>query len=94
MSGEAVYLDASALAKFFLDEAEQAELAAYVAQRPVRATSRVSIVEVSEGETLEAYRGLHQRSPVLAAGIFLAFLSLAGVPPRGPSVRTVRRAAR
>lgn len=41
----------------------------------------VSIVEASEGETLEAYRGLHRRSPVLAAGIFLAFLSLAGVPP-------------
>ncbi|MBI2167800.1 MAG: NADH-quinone oxidoreductase subunit N [Candidatus Omnitrophica bacterium] len=43
----------------------------------------VSIVEISEGETLEAYRGLYQRSPVLAAGLFLAFLSLAGVPPLG-----------
>ncbi len=33
------------------------------------------------GTTLEAYRGLSRRSPVLAAGMFIALLSLAGVPP-------------
>jgi len=31
--------------------------------------------------TLEDYQGLWRRSPLLAAGMFLAFLSLAGVPP-------------
>jgi len=31
--------------------------------------------------TIEAYQGLFQRSPLLAAGMFLALLSLAGVPP-------------
>lgn len=41
----------------------------------------VSIVENSAGTSLEAYRGLSRRSPLLGAGLFLAFLSLAGVPP-------------
>lgn len=44
----------------------------------------VSAVEKSEGShEIEAFRGLSHRSPLLAAGMFLAFLSLAGVPPLG-----------
>lgn len=44
----------------------------------------VAAVEKSEGShEIEAFRGLSRRSPVLAAGVFLAFLSLAGVPPLG-----------
>lgn len=42
----------------------------------------VSLVEKENGsQTLEAFRGLSQRSPLLAGGFFLALLSLAGVPP-------------
>lgn len=41
----------------------------------------VSIVEDSGGTQIEALKGLSERSPLLAAGMFLAFLSLAGVPP-------------
>jgi len=41
----------------------------------------VSVVENSEGTSIDAFRGLSQRSPLLAAGMFLSFLSLAGVPP-------------
>jgi NADH-quinone oxidoreductase subunit N len=33
------------------------------------------------GESLEAYNGLSKRSPLLAATLFIALLSLAGVPP-------------
>lgn len=43
----------------------------------------VSVVEKSEGETLEDYRGLSRRSPFLAAVLFIGLLSLAGVPPLG-----------
>lgn len=42
----------------------------------------VAIVEDREGSSsLEAFRGLARRSPFLAGGLFLALLSLAGVPP-------------
>lgn len=41
----------------------------------------ISIVESRGGSSIESYRGLFQRSPLLAAGMFLALLSLAGVPP-------------
>lgn len=44
----------------------------------------VSLVENSEGtHTIESFKGLARRSPFLAAGMFLALLSLAGVPPLG-----------
>ncbi len=44
----------------------------------------VFAVEQAEGShEIEAFRGLAHRSPLLAAGMFLAFLSLAGVPPLG-----------
>ena len=43
----------------------------------------VSVVEKSNGERLEDYRGLSRRSPFLAAGLFIGLLSLAGVPPLG-----------
>ncbi len=33
------------------------------------------------GDELDRYKGLSKRSPLLAAALFLAFLSLAGVPP-------------
>src|SRR6185295_4275316 len=33
------------------------------------------------GETLDDYRGLSRRSPMLAAAMFVGLLSLAGVPP-------------
>ena len=33
------------------------------------------------GETLDHYRGLSKRSGLLAAGLFIGLLSLAGVPP-------------
>ncbi len=33
------------------------------------------------GENLDDYRGLSKRSPLLAAGMFIGLLSLAGVPP-------------
>lgn len=42
----------------------------------------VSKVEAAEKiNRLEAYEGLSRRSPLLAGGMFLALLSLAGVPP-------------
>lgn len=42
----------------------------------------VSIIEKEEkNNSLDAYRGLSERSPFLAAAMFLALLSLAGVPP-------------
>ena len=34
-----------------------------------------------ESDRIEAYRGLAKRSPFLAGSLFLAFLSLAGIPP-------------
>jgi NADH-quinone oxidoreductase subunit N len=44
----------------------------------------VSAVENSErSHQIDSFRGLARRSPFLAAGMFLAFLSLAGVPPLG-----------
>ena len=41
----------------------------------VEATPRIG------GETLDHYRGLSKRSPLLAAALFVGLLSLAGVPP-------------
>lgn len=42
----------------------------------------ISLVEKKDGRTsLEDYRGLARRAPFLAAALFLAVLSLAGVPP-------------
>jgi len=35
------------------------------------------------GQAIEAFQGLSGRSPLLAAGFFVALLSLAGVPPLG-----------
>ena len=41
----------------------------------------VSVAENHGGSEIASLRGLSQRSPLLAAGIFVALLSLAGVPP-------------
>lgn len=42
----------------------------------------VILVEKEKEEgSIDSFRGLSRRSPLLAAGMFLAFLSLAGVPP-------------
>lgn len=42
----------------------------------------VSIVDgLGKSQSLDSYKGLSQRSPLLAGGMFLAMLSLAGVPP-------------
>jgi NADH-quinone oxidoreductase subunit N len=44
----------------------------------------VSLVENSEGShAMDAFKGLARRSPFLAAGMCVALLSLAGVPPLG-----------
>ncbi len=42
----AIYLDASAIVKLIVDEPGSADLAEYLATRPLRVTSRIADVEV------------------------------------------------
>jgi NADH-quinone oxidoreductase subunit N len=42
----------------------------------------IGVVEYASGsDTLDAFLGLHKRSPILAASLLVFFLSLAGIPP-------------
>jgi NADH-quinone oxidoreductase subunit N len=41
----------------------------------------IAVTNTTGNDDIAAFSGLHKRAPVLAAGLFLALMSLAGVPP-------------
>ena len=41
----------------------------------------VVVSDATGSEEIASYAGLHNRSPILAVALFLALLSLAGIPP-------------
>ncbi len=41
----------------------------------------IAVTNVTRSDEISTYSGLHSRSPILAAALFIAMLSLAGIPP-------------
>jgi len=86
MSGTVAYLDASALVKLVARESESRALAVFLAEMDHRASSRVSVVELSRAAARHGRRAVAGVAAVLEALEFIELdaglaLAAAGVGP-------------